>query len=69
MHEFMSVEERVAAGGVLTQVIGWVAGGGRLGGSQRHGNVNTRYPEHWDTGADNIQHTTIPHRMQLRGYS
>ena len=28
----MSVEERVAAGGVLTQVIGWVAGGGRVGG-------------------------------------
>ena len=52
-------------GGVLTQVIGWwqegvgwVAGGGRVGGSQKLGNVNTEYTEHWDTGADNIQHTT-----------
>ena len=33
-------------------------GGGRVGGSQRLGNVNTEYTEHWDTGADNIQHTT-----------
>ena len=65
-HEFMSVEGLVAGGGgVLTQVIGWwqegvgwVAGGGRVGGSQKLGNVNTEYTEHWDTGADNIQHTT-----------
>ena len=61
----MSVEGLVAGGGVLTQVIRWWqegggggAGGGRVGGSQRLGNVNTEYTEHWDTGADNIQHTT-----------
>ena len=35
-----------------------MAGGGRVGGSQRLGNVNTEYTEHWDTGADNIPHTT-----------
>ena len=41
-HEFMSVEGLVAGGGVLTQVIGWwqegvgwVAGGGRVGGRRR----------------------------------
>ena len=33
----------VAGGGVLTQVIGWVAGGGRVGGSHRLGDVNTEY--------------------------
>ena len=31
-HEFMSREGMVAGGGVLTQVIGWEAGGGRMGG-------------------------------------
>ena len=48
----------VAAGGSWQPAIGRVAGGGRVGGSQRLGNVNTEYTEHWDTGADNIQHTT-----------
>ena len=41
----MSWEERVAAGGVLTQVMGCLAGGGRVGGSHRLGNVNTEYIE------------------------
>ena len=33
----MSREGRVAGGGVLTQVIGWVAGGGRVGGRRGEG--------------------------------
>ena len=41
----MSWEAMVAGGGALTQVIGWVAGGGRVGGSHRLGNVDTEYTE------------------------
>ena len=44
-HEFMSREGRVAGGGVLTQVIGWVAGGVRVGGSHSPRNVNTEFTE------------------------